>query len=152
MAGSTHERPISGVDELVAHFAGGAKSKSALKIGVEHEKLGVLADGRAPDYEPISQLLEAMAARGWNRVEEGGTLIALGRPTCGSITLEPGGQIEHSGAPWSTALQAVRDNDKHTDELIAAGRRARHHLPRLSASARSARSTTCRGCRRGAIA
>ena len=118
MAGSTHERPISSVDELVAHFAGGSKSKSALKIGVEHEKLGVLADGRAPDYEPIEKLLEAMAARGWNRVEEGGTLIALGRPTCGSITLEPGGQIEHSGAPWPTALQAVRDNDKHTDEII----------------------------------
>jgi glutamate--cysteine ligase len=60
-----------------------------------------------------------MAARGWTRVEEkGGTLVALARPTCGTITLEPGGQVEHSGAPWPTALQAVRDNDKHTDELL----------------------------------
>jgi glutamate--cysteine ligase len=118
MAGPTHERPIAGTDELVAHFARGNKAHADLKIGVEHEKLGVLADGRAPDYEVIRRLLEAMAARGWNRVEEQGRLIALSRPTCGTITLEPGGQLEHSGAPWPTALQAVRDNDKHTDEII----------------------------------
>jgi glutamate--cysteine ligase len=119
MAGTAHERPLTSVDELVAHFAQGSKAPSALKIGVEHEKLGVVAGGRAPDYELIRQLLEAMAARGWNRVEEkGGTLIALARPTCGTITLEPGGQVEHSGAPWPTALQAMHDNDKHTDEML----------------------------------
>lgn len=111
-------RPIASVDELVAWFAAGDKSASDLKIGIEHEKVGVLADGRAPDYEVIRQLLEAMAARGWGRVEEHGQLIALERPTCGTITLEPGGQLEHSGAPWPTAAAAVRDNDKHMDELL----------------------------------
>jgi glutamate--cysteine ligase len=119
MAGTADERPLTSVDELVAHFAQGAKAPGALKIGVEHEKLGVVAGGRAPDYELIRKLLEAMVARGWNRVEEkGGTLIALARPMCGTITLEPGGQVEHSGAPWPTALQAVHDNDKHTDEML----------------------------------
>ena len=119
MAGTAHERPLTSVDELVAHFAQGSKAHSAIKIGVEHEKLGVVAGGRAPDYELIRRLLEAMAARGWNRVQEkDSTLVALARPTCGTITLEPGGQVEHSGAPWSTALQAVHDNDKHTDELL----------------------------------
>jgi glutamate--cysteine ligase len=118
MAESGDVRPLSSVDELVSRFVNGSKPKGALKIGVEHEKVGVVAGGRAPDYEVIAKLLEAMAARGWNRVEEGGKLIALGRPTCGTITLEPGGQVEHSGAPWPTAIQAVRDNDKHTDELL----------------------------------
>ena len=118
MAESGDVRPLSSVDELVARFARGSKPKSELKIGVEHEKVGVLAGGRAPDYGVIAKLLEAMAARGWGRVEEQGKLIALGRATCGTITLEPGGQVEHSGAPWPTALQAVRDNDKHTDELL----------------------------------
>jgi glutamate--cysteine ligase len=118
MGDDSTQRPIAGIDELVTHFQRGAKPPSALKIGVEHEKLGVLADGRAPDYELIRQLLEAMAARGWRPLEEQGRLIALSRPTCGTITLEPGGQLEHSGAPWATALAAVRDNDKHIDELL----------------------------------
>ncbi len=118
MAGTAHERPLSSVDELLAQFAQGCKPRAALKIGVEHEKLGVVAGGAAPDYELIRRLLEAMAERGWDRVEENGRLIALGRSTCGSITLEPGGQVEHSGAPWPTALQAVHDNDKHTDEIL----------------------------------
>ncbi len=118
MAAHKEERPIADIAELVAHFEGGAKPTSALKIGVEHEKVGVLSDGRAPDYETIAKLLEAMASRGWNRVEEAGRLIALERPKCGTITLEPGGQLEHSGAPWPTVTAAVRDNDKHIDELL----------------------------------
>ncbi len=118
MPAPARPQPITSTNELVAYFHGGAKPAANLKIGVEHEKLGVLADGRAPDYEVIRLLLEAMEARGWSGVEEQGRLIALARPTCGTITLEPGGQVEHSGAPWPTALAAVRDNDKHTDELL----------------------------------
>ena len=83
-----HSRPIQGVDELVEHFALGAKPASDARIGMEHEKIGVLADGRAPDYDVIGRLLEQMAERGWSRIEESGRLIALTRPTCGNITLE----------------------------------------------------------------
>jgi glutamate--cysteine ligase len=117
-----YDHPIDmTVDDLIAHFHAGEKRPEEVRVGMEHEKIGVLADGRAPDYERIAELLEAMAARGWSRVTEGGKhehLIALERPTCGTITLEPGGQTEHSGAPWPTAVQAVRDNDKHMDELL----------------------------------
>ncbi len=118
MGENAAERPIASVDELVAHFAAGEKPADQLRIGLEHEKVAVLADGRAPDYPIIRQLLEGMSARGWGRVEEHGQLIALERPSCGTITLEPGGQVEHSGAPWPTAVAAVRDNDKHMDELL----------------------------------
>jgi glutamate--cysteine ligase len=118
MGASVNAQPITSTTELVAYFHGGAKLAANLKIGVEHEKLGVLPDGRAPEYEVIRRLLEAMVARGWTPTEEQGRLIALSRPTCGTITLEPGGQVEHSGAPWSTALAAVRDNDKHIDEIL----------------------------------
>src|SRR5205807_526315 len=110
-------RIVMTIDDLVAHFRAGEKREPDERVGMEHEKIGVLADGRAPEYERIARLLEAMAARGWSRIEESGRLIALERPTCGTITLEPGGQTEHSGAPWPTAVQAVRDNDKHMDEL-----------------------------------
>jgi glutamate--cysteine ligase len=118
MGDIANERPIAGVDELVAYFAAGEKPADQLRIGLEHEKVGVLADGRAPDYAIIRQILEGMAERGWTRVEEQGNLIALERKTCGTITLEPGGQLEHSGAPWPTSVAAVRDNDKHMDELL----------------------------------
>src|SRR5581483_1811509 len=111
-------RPIADVDELVAHFRAGEKPAAEARVGMEHEKIGVFSDGRAVDYETIRRLLEAMAARGWTRTEEHGRLIALERATCGTITLEPGGQVEHSGAPWPSAVKAVRDNDKHMDELL----------------------------------
>jgi glutamate--cysteine ligase len=112
------QRPIASVDELVAHFRAGAKPRASARVGMEHEKVGVLADGRAPDYPVIARLLEAMAARGWHRIEERGQLIALERPVCGTLTLEPGGQVEHSGAPWPTSVEAVHDNNKHMDELL----------------------------------
>ncbi len=119
---SSAPRPIADPEELVGHFRAGYKAADALGIGMEHEKVGVYTDparlGRAPDYETIRTLLEAMAARGWSRTEEHGRLIALHRPTCGTITLEPGGQLEHSGAPWPSAVAAVRDNGKHLDELL----------------------------------
>jgi glutamate--cysteine ligase len=111
-------KPISSVDELVAHFRAGDKPADRMGVGMEHEKIGVTADGRAPDYELIRRLLERMVDRGWSPKEEHGRLIALERPTCGTLTLEPGGQVEHSGAPWPTAVQAVKDNDKHLDEIL----------------------------------
>ena len=111
-------QPLTGLDELLAFFHSGSKPADQLRVGMEHEKIGVLADGRAPGYETIAKLLEAMAARGWTRTEEAGQIIALERPTCGTITLEPGGQLEHSGAPWPTSVKAVQDNDKHIDELL----------------------------------
>jgi glutamate--cysteine ligase len=112
------QRPIAGVDELVAYFAAGAKAQSALRVGVEHEKLGVLSDGRAPDYTIIKQLLETLAERGWRPKLEHGNLIALGHDVSGTVTLEPGGQLEHSGVPWPSARAAIADNDRHLDELI----------------------------------
>jgi glutamate--cysteine ligase len=114
---SDSQRPIAGVDELTRHFAAGAKPRASLRIGVEHEKVGVLADGRAPDYAVIKQLLEALAD-GWRPKIEHGNLIALAHDVSGTVTLEPGGQLEHSGVPWPTARAAVADNDHHLDELL----------------------------------
>jgi glutamate--cysteine ligase len=112
------QRPIADVEELVAHFRAGFKPRANARVGMEHEKVGALSDGRAPGYELIARLLEAMAVRGWHRIGEHGRLIALERPICGTITLEPGGQVEHSGAPWPTSAEAVHDNNKHMDELL----------------------------------
>jgi glutamate--cysteine ligase len=123
MPASEPQRPIASVDELTAHFVRGGKSPEAMRIGVEHEKVGVLSDGRAPDYPVIKQILEAMAERGWKRKLENGNLIALAGDVSGTITLEPGGQLEHSGAPWPTARAATADNEHHLDELLPVAER-----------------------------
>jgi glutamate--cysteine ligase len=110
---------ITSIDELVDHFNKGCKPVGGLRVGMEHEKVAVLSDGRAPGYDLIARLLEEEARRrGWKRIEEQGKLIALEGGRRGTVTLEPGGQIEHSGAPWASALEAVDDNDQHLDELI----------------------------------
>jgi glutamate--cysteine ligase len=113
------ERPITGVQELVANFESGSKPASEERVGLEHEKIAVLADGRAPGYDLIARLLEEEAKRrGWRRLEERGNIIALEGARRGTVTLEPGGQVEHSGAPWPSAVEAARDNDAHLDQLI----------------------------------
>ena len=103
----------------MAHFQAGCKPAGELRVGMEHEKIAVLSDGKAPGYELIARLLEEEARqRGWRRVEEHERLIALEGGRRGTVTLEPGGQVEHSGAPWHSAVAAVHDNDQHLDELI----------------------------------
>jgi glutamate--cysteine ligase len=109
--------------QLAAYFRGGQKPAERLRIGMEHEKIGVLAGGRVPGYDAIRRLLEEKAARGWTPVKEQGNVIALEHPTSGSITLEPGGQFEHSGAPWGSVAEAVAENDRHTDEILAIAER-----------------------------
>jgi glutamate--cysteine ligase len=111
---------IGSTDELVAHFEKGCKPAADLRVGMEHEKVAVLAGGQAPGHDLIARLLEEEARlRGWSRIEESGRLIALEGARLGTVTLEPGGQVEHSGAPWPSAVEAARDNDQHLDELSA---------------------------------
>jgi glutamate--cysteine ligase len=111
--------PVETIDQLVAHFTAGCKPVEDQRIGVEHEKIGVLADGRAPGYDVILQIMEALSREdGWERVEERERLIALKHSGFGTITLEPGGQLERSGAPLRTAVEATHVNDRHLDEVI----------------------------------
>src|SRR5579859_7995496 len=93
--------PITGKAQLVEYLAQGCKPESAWRIGTEHEKFVFhLADHRPVAYdEPqgIRALLAGMTRFGWETVHEDGRPIALLKDLC-SITLEPGGQFELSGA------------------------------------------------------
>ena len=116
------ETPISGRAELVDYVAGGEKPVSAWRIGTEHEKFGFrLDDLRPPTWEGergIGALLEGLTRFGWDRVEEHGKLIALARGM-GSITLEPAGQLELSGAPLSTIHETCAEVSQHLNEVKA---------------------------------
>ncbi len=100
-AGSSE--PITDRRQLVAHLEAGCKPEAEFRIGTEHEKFGFHKDTLRPlAYdEPggIRALLEGLADRfGWEIVCEGAFPIAL-RQGGASVTLEPGGQFELSGAP-----------------------------------------------------
>jgi len=106
-------------EDLVAWLAGGEKPRERWRVGTEHEKIGVYQDGfdRVPYDGPrgIRAVLEAVAAAdAWKPVHEEGHLIALEKDGA-SITLEPGGQIELSGAPLRTARETCSEFNTHVD-------------------------------------
>jgi glutamate--cysteine ligase len=118
--------PIENKADLIDWFAAGCKPADAWRIGTEHEKLAfTLRDLRPLPYEGgphgpgIRDLLDRLKAYGWTPVEEAGNLIALSCPTGGSVTLEPGGQLELSGAPLETIHQTCAETTGHHMNLKA---------------------------------
>ncbi len=92
--------PITDPRQLAEWFSAGAKPRERWGVGTEHEKFGFRrGDLASPPYEPdgIRALLEGMAARGWTPILDEGRPIGLKRGGA-SISLEPGGQFELSGA------------------------------------------------------
>jgi glutamate--cysteine ligase len=122
-------RPIESRDELIAHFEAGCKPRDAWRIGTEHEKFGFhTADLSPVPYEGpsgIAALLGEMASRfGWQPIYEDGQVIALNDPSSelgGSITLEPGGQFELSGAPLRTIHDTCEEVHTHLRQVAEAG-------------------------------
>ncbi|SEJ27637.1 glutamate--cysteine ligase [Sphingomonas sp. OV641] len=115
---------IESREQLIASFARGEKPKERWRIGTEHEKFVYSrADHHAPSWgEPggIRALLIELQQHGWKPVEEGGNLIAL-TGADGSVSLEPAGQFELSGAPLDNLHQTCAETGRHLDQVKAAG-------------------------------
>jgi glutamate--cysteine ligase len=116
--------PITSKDQLVAALEAGCKPKGALRIGTEHEKFVYTKADHTPlpyagaDGRPgIRDLLDGFAAKGWNPVYEDGQPVALKKPDGCSITLEPGGQLELSGAQRSNLNETCAEVNGHLDEV-----------------------------------
>ena len=114
-------------DDLAIWFSLGCKPRDQWRIGTEHEKIGFCMDTLKPSpYEgerSIRRLLEMLAGDDWKPVEENGHIIAL-KHDMASITLEPGGQLELSGAPLESIHEACAETTEYhrmlknvTDEL-----------------------------------
>jgi glutamate--cysteine ligase len=112
--------PITGKAQLVEYLAQGCKPEAAWRIGTEHEKFVFhLADHRPAAYDEkqgIRALLSGMIRFGWAPVHEGELLLALIKDQC-SITLEPGGQFELSGAPLETIHQTCAELHTHLAQV-----------------------------------
>lgn len=112
-------RPLT-LEDLTAVLAKGCKPRDQWRIGAEHEKFGfVKADLRRPSYDGpsgIHAMLTGLQRFGWTPVEEGGHLIALERGGA-SVSLEPGGQFELSGAPLEDLHQICDETGRHLMEV-----------------------------------
>jgi glutamate--cysteine ligase len=111
------------LDDLVEYFRGGAKPRSAFRIGVEQEKIATRDDGAPVPYagaDGIETLLGRLEERGFSAHREDGHTISLARGG-DRITVEPGGQVELSGAALPTATECAIVLRAHVAEVRALG-------------------------------
>lgn len=113
------------LDDLLQPFTAAEKPPAQFRIGTEAEKFGLLGDTRAPlpwdGPRSVRGVLARLAERfDWQPLRElpEGEVIALERDSA-SITLEPAGQLELSGAPLETIHETCAEFDGHLRELHA---------------------------------
>jgi glutamate--cysteine ligase len=103
-------------------FVRANKPRSAWRIGAEHEKIGVLPETGMPlpytGQRSILAVFDGMVDRGWTPTLEGERVIALSRGPL-KMTLEPGGQLELSGAPHQGMADVEGEIARHLAELHA---------------------------------
>lgn len=112
-------------DQLIHAMSKGEKPKDQWRIGAEHEKFGFdKSTLRRPAYEGpggIKAMLDGLTRFGWAPVEEAGHVIALERKNAegftASISLEPGGQFELSGAPLKDIHDICNETGQHLMEV-----------------------------------
>ncbi|MBL4692930.1 MAG: glutamate--cysteine ligase [Magnetovibrio sp.] len=114
---------ITSKQPLIEYIASGCKPREDWRIGTEHEKFAFRTDDLSPlDYagdHGIQKLLEKLQQFGWQPVVEDGNLIALRVDDGSSITLEPAGQVELSGAPLKTIHETCQEVGTHLQQVKA---------------------------------
>ncbi|MTH33857.1 glutamate--cysteine ligase [Paracoccus limosus] len=116
--------PIERPEQLAEYIASGEKPKDSWRIGTEHEKFGYRHSDlmplpyEAPAGQPsVKAMLEGLRERfGWTPVLEAGHIIGLERDGA-NVSLEPGGQLELSGAPLETIHQTCDEVNSHLAEV-----------------------------------
>ena len=112
--------PITDFRQLVEHLESGSKPRESWRIGTEHEKFVFRLDTREPvPYDGpfgIGAFLEGMTRFGWRPVLENGRAIALAMDGC-TISLEPGGQLELSGAPLANLHETCDEVHTHLAQV-----------------------------------
>lgn len=112
---------IENKNQLVDYIASGNKPKADWRIGTEHEKFAFCTKSlKTLPYEgekSVRALLENMSQfPEWEPVFEAGNIIALKGKDGSSVTLEPGGQVELSGAPLENIHQTCKEVGTHLEQ------------------------------------
>ena len=115
---------IESREQLLAPLVGGEKTSDAWRIGTEHEKLVYCREKlTALSYdEPcgIRDILLNLRDFGWEPVEENGKVIAM-RGADGTVSLEPAGQLELSGAALENLHQTCAETGRHLTQVKQIG-------------------------------
>ena len=104
--------------DLIKYFENGIKNTSEIKIGTEHEKfIYHKSDLSLVPYSgdvSINSIFDDFIKDGWTPIKENENIIALNKDRA-SITLEPGGQFELSGAPLKTIHETCKEINNHLE-------------------------------------
>lgn len=118
---SPKSQPVTDKATLVEYLEAGCKPARDWRIGTEHEKFAYDLKTLRPltyDGTPgVRQMLDALTRFGWTPVLEKGNVIALSKADRSSISLEPAGQLELSGAPVETIHQTCREVTDHLKQV-----------------------------------
>jgi glutamate--cysteine ligase len=115
---------IESRNDLLDYMASGSRPAAQWRMGTEHEKFGYTTDDLRPlPYEGergIRAILTGLADQfDWKPVLENGLPIALSDSTGASITLEPGGQLELSGALLDNLHETCLEVNTHLKQVKA---------------------------------
>ena len=106
-------------ENLISYFVDGEKDSNSLKIGTEHEKFLFDINTKKPiDFSEkgIQGIFNILKENNWNEIKEGSNIIGLKKKNL-SITLEPGLQIELSGAPCDNIHETCQEVNLYLKEL-----------------------------------
>ncbi len=113
--------PIENFEQLMGYLESGCKPIEDWRIGTEHEKFGYFAKNHQPIRYAggILPILEKLADDfNWDRVYEADHLIGLQKGGA-NISLEPGGQLELSGAPLKSVFETCDEAGNHLSQVRA---------------------------------
>ena len=125
---SIHSKEIESKADLIKPFEDGEKKPCDFRIGTEHEKfafhLNTLKPVSFSEKKGIEALLLSLKKYGWESILEGNNTIGLKRKESlggGTITLEPAGQLELSGAPLNNLHETFDELNEHRIQISKEG-------------------------------
>ena len=108
---------IDSKETIIDYFNSGIKKTEDFRIGIEHEKfLFDLKTNQRINYEKILEMFSALMEFGWKPIKEKENIIGLSKDGR-NITLEPGNQIELSGAKLINIHEACAESQDYLFEL-----------------------------------
>ena len=108
---------IDSKSKIIDYFNSGIKADKDFRIGIEHEKfLFDVNTNKRIDYKKILEMFAALTEFGWAPIKEKNNIIGLSKEGR-NITLEPGNQIELSGAKLNNIHEACAESQDYLFEL-----------------------------------